>query len=212
MISAPKASRPPAAAPVSRHTPLEDAFGLLTGTFVASFGLYLLSLTGTVTGGTAGLALLISYATSLPVGPLFFVINLPFMAVAVWLKGWRFTLRSLACIGAVAALERLHVWAMPELEMEPIYGAFTGNLLVGVALLIIFRHGASLGGFNVMAILAQERWRWNAGYVQMSMDASVVLLSIFVVAWQNVVISVVGAVLLSMVIALNHRPGRYTGG
>lgn len=179
---------------------------------MASFGLYLLSLTGTVTGGTAGLALLISYATSLPVGPLFFVINLPFMAVAVWLKGWRFTLRSLACIGAVAALERLHVWAMPELEMEPIYGAFTGNLLVGVALLIIFRHGASLGGFNVMAILAQERWRWNAGYVQMSMDASVVLLSIFVVAWQNVVISVIGAVLLSMVIALNHRPGRYTGG
>jgi uncharacterized membrane-anchored protein YitT (DUF2179 family) len=40
-----------------RHTLLEDVFGLLSGTFVVSLGVYLLTTAHAVTGGTAGLAL-----------------------------------------------------------------------------------------------------------------------------------------------------------
>lgn len=62
--------------PGMRHTVLEDAFGLLSGTFVVSLGIYLLTSAHAVTGGTAGLALLLSYGTGWPFGVLFFAVNL----------------------------------------------------------------------------------------------------------------------------------------
>ena len=65
------------------HSPAEDILGILTGTFTASLGLYLLQSSEAVTGGTAGLALLIQYASGLPFWMLFLIINLPFAVLAV---------------------------------------------------------------------------------------------------------------------------------
>lgn len=58
----------PAVAPTAgpRHSLFEDLFGLLVGTVLASFGLFLLHSSTTVTGGTAGLSLLLSYAFGVP--------------------------------------------------------------------------------------------------------------------------------------------------
>jgi uncharacterized membrane-anchored protein YitT (DUF2179 family) len=86
-----------------------------------------------------------------------------------------------------------------------------GNLLAGTGLLILFRHGASLGGFNVFALLTQEKLGWRAGYVQMILDVAVVLSSFLVVAPDVVALSALGAVVLNIVLAFNHRPGRYMG-
>ena len=66
-----------------RHSLVEDAFGLITGTFVASLGIFLLKSAHAVTGGTAGLSLLLSYATGISFGVLYFVTNLPFLVLAV---------------------------------------------------------------------------------------------------------------------------------
>ena len=84
-----------------------------------------------------------------------------------------------------------------------------GNLLVGLGLLIIFRHGASLGGFNVLALILQERLNLRAGYVQMGLDVSVILLALLAVSPLTVVLSAAGAVVLNIFLAFNHRPGRY---
>ena len=94
-------------------------------------------------------------------------------------------------------------------ELNPLYGVPAGNILIGMGLLAIFRHGASLGGFNIVALVAQERLGLRAGYVQMSLDVVVILLALTVVAPLNVLYSALGAVLLNLVLALNHRPERY---
>ena len=73
----------PSATPEStRHGLAEDLLGLITGTFIASLGLYLLHSSGTVTGGTAGLSLLLSYAVGAPFGVVFLIVNAPFFALA----------------------------------------------------------------------------------------------------------------------------------
>ena len=194
-----------------RHSLLEDVLGILTGTIVASFGLFLLGATAAVTGGTAGLALLLSYAAPLPFGVIFFLINVPFFAIALWQKGVGFTLRTMAAVALVSAFATLHPLALDIGEIDPVYAVVVGNLLIGVGLLILFRHRASLGGFNILALLLQERLGWRAGYVQMTLDVGVVLAGLTVVAPQTVALSAVGAVVLNFVLALNHRPGRYLG-
>lgn len=193
------------------HSRLEDALGLVSGVYIVSLGVYLIQTCGAVTGGTAGLSLLLSYSTDLRFEWLFVLINLPAFAVAAWTKGAMFTVKSLACVVGVSLATGLQADMLGLDSLDKTYGVVAGNLLAGTGLLILFRHGASLGGFNVFALLMQERFGLRAGYVQMGLDVAVVLGSFLVVDPGIVVLSALGAVVLNVVLALNHRPGRYMG-
>ena len=197
--------------PTTRHTLAENVLGVLTGVFLASFGLFLLTESGAVSGGTAGLALLLSYATSWTFGVLFLAVNLPFFVLAVWKKGWAFTLRTVLTVSMLSAFSYLHPVVFRIDDLDPVYGTLGGNLLVGVGLLILFRHGASLGGINILALVLQERLGLRTGYVQMAFDVLIVALSLTVVAWPVVLLSALGAVVLNLVLAMNHKEGRYLG-
>ncbi|KQQ05388.1 MULTISPECIES: YitT family protein [unclassified Rathayibacter] len=193
------------------HSRVEDVFGLVTGAFVVSFGLFLLRASEAVTGGTAGLALLLGYPLPIPFGVILVGVNLPFLALSLWKKGWRFTLRTMFSIVLVSALAGLHPLAFGSLRIDPVYGVLTGDILAGIGLLILFRHGSSLGGFSIVALIAQERLGWRAGYVMMALDACVIAAALLVVPPVNVLISAAGVVVLNLVLAFNHRPGRYLG-
>lgn len=200
-----------AAVPATKHGVAEDLLAILTGTFVASLGLFLVQASGTVTGGTAGLALLIGYAVGLPYGLIFALVNLPFFVLAVAKKGWDFMIRTAVAIGIFSLLTSLHPVEISEIAVDPVYAALTGNLLAGMGLLVLFRHRSSLGGFNIFALVVQERLGLRAGYVQMALDVVIVAASFAVVSGPAVLLSAAGAVVVNLVLAFNHRPGRYTG-
>ncbi|GAA4977685.1 YitT family protein [Kineococcus glutinatus] len=199
---------PPAAPP---HTRAEDVAGLLVGTLLASFGLFLLHSATAVTGGAPGLGLLLSYALPVPLGVLLGLVNLPFLALAVWAKGWTFALRSAVAVLALSLLTPVHAAALGGVDVDPVYAVLFGNLAAGTGILVLFRHRASLGGFGVLALVLQERLGWRAGYVQMALDVAVVLASLALVPAPVVALSAAGAVVLNLVLAMNHRPGRYLG-
>jgi uncharacterized membrane-anchored protein YitT (DUF2179 family) len=194
-----------------RHSLVDDVFGLLSGTFVASLGLYLLTSAHTVTGGTAGLSLLLSYASGWSFGLLYFGTTLPFLVLAVRTKGWPFSVRTLLSIALVAGFAYLHPLMLPEPRLNAVYATLVANLLTGVGMLMLFRHRSSLGGFNALALIAQERLGWRAGWVQLTLDTAVILCALPVVGLQTTLLSAVGATVLNVVLALNHRPGRYLG-
>lgn len=196
---------------VRRHSWVDDLTGLATGVFVASFGLHLLAAGGVVTGGTAGLSLLLSYATHVPFGVVFLVVNTPFFVLAAFRKGWSFTIRTAICVAAVSGMSTLQGLWMPGLAVSPVFAAAAGSLLAGIGLLILVRHRASLGGFTIVALLVQERTGIRAGVVQMALDVAVVAASLSVVSPFAVLVSAGGAVLLNLVLVINHRPDRYVG-
>lgn len=193
------------------HSIVEDVVGIGTGTFLVSLGLHLLHAANAVTGGTAGLSLLLDYATSWPFWVLFTVINVPFALLAVWRRGWDFTIRTVVCIALVSAWAPVHAALSPITQIAPWYGALAGSLVAGVGVLILFRHRASVGGINIIGLEIQDRTGFRAGWTMMAFDVVIVLCALWVVPWQNVVMSAAGAVLLNLVLALNHRPGRYLG-
>jgi uncharacterized membrane-anchored protein YitT (DUF2179 family) len=194
------------------HTVLEDVAGVVTGSFLASLGLFVLASGGVTTGGTAGLSLLLAHAVGWSFAVTFLVVSLPFVALAIRGKGWAFTVRSAAALAMVSLFSGLQPRLLGVLTIDPLYAALVGNLLAGVGILVVFRHRSSLGGFNVVALLCQERLGWRAGYVQMGLDLVVVLAFAAVSDLGLALASAAGAVLLNLVIAMNHRPGRYTGG
>lgn len=194
-----------------RHTVVEDVAALATGAFLVSFGIYLLETAGAVTGGAPGLALLVGQLVPLPFAAVYALVSIPFLLLAAARFGAGFTIRSVVAVAAVAGFSLLHPEALAVASLSPVYGTLVGNLAVGVGLLVLFRHRTSLGGFGVVALLAQERLGWRAGWVQLALDGAVVLAAAGVAPLETVLLSAAGAALLNMIIALNHRPGRYLG-
>lgn len=206
--SAPSAPRPKAAAP-GRHKLHEDAQALLTGTLFVALGVVLFGHVGLLTGGTAGLAFLVHYATGWSFSVVFFLINLPFYALAWKRMGARFTVKTFVAVGLLSLLAHLVPGWIQIGTLAPGFAAVAGGLLMGAGMLMLFRHRASLGGFNVLVLYLQERFGWRAGHLQMALDCAIVLAAFSVRAPQQIAWSVLGAVVLNMTLAINHRPGRY---
>lgn len=191
------------------HTLIDDAQGIAFGSFMASAGVLLLTHLGFVTGQTAGLALLIAYATGWGFGPVFFVVNLPFYWLGYKRLGLAFMIKSFV---AVAILSVLVPVLGPYLQfgaVNPFVGAIFVGCLTGAGLLALFRHGASLGGIGIVALYLQDATGFRAGWTQLIFDACLFTVALFLRDWHLVMWSFVGALVLNLVIAINHRRDRY---
>jgi uncharacterized membrane-anchored protein YitT (DUF2179 family) len=193
----------------AQHSLIEDAQGLAYGATMAAVAIVLLTHLGLITGQTAGLAVLISYATGWSFGAVFFVINIPFYYLGYRRIGLAFTLKTFV---AVAALSTLTLWLPDHLAfgaVDPWLGAVIFGFLSGSALLALFRHGASLGGIGILGLILQDRFGWRAGWVQLGFDAVLFSAALTVLDPKAVAISFLGAVVANLVIAINHRRDRY---
>jgi uncharacterized membrane-anchored protein YitT (DUF2179 family) len=191
------------------HSLLEDAQGLAFGTTMAAFGIVILTHLGLITGQTAGLAVLISYATGWSFGAVFFAINIPFYILGYHRMGLGFTIKTFV---AVALLSTLSIFIgdwVSFATLNPIFGAILFGFISGAALLAIFRHGASLGGIGILALILQDRTGFRAGQTQLIFDAILFLVALTMLPVTTVAISFLGAVVVNVTIAINHRRDRY---
>ena len=193
----------------SKHTTAEDAQGIICGTLLVGLGLAIYAHLGFVTSGTAGLALIAFNAFGWPVGITFFIINLPFYLLAIGRLGWPFTLKTFAAVALLSVIVDTQPLLFNFGTIQPIYGAFLGGLLMGFGLLALFRHRASLGGVGILAIYCQERFGWRAGLVQLGIDLCILGVAVLVIAPATVAYSVLGAAILNLFLAINHRADRY---
>ncbi|KRW97595.1 YitT family protein [Paracoccus sp. MKU1] len=192
-----------------RHSPIEDAQGLAYGSFMAAVGVLLLTHLGFVTGQTAGLAILISYATGWSFAPIFFAVNLPFYWLGYRRLGLGFMLKSFIAVAAMSVLVTILPPALQFGHVHPAVGALLVGFLTGSALLALFRHGASLGGVGIVALYLQDATGFRAGWTQLIFDACLFACALLLRDWQTVAWSFLGALVLNLVIAINHRRDRY---
>ncbi|WOI47070.1 MULTISPECIES: YitT family protein [unclassified Acidovorax] len=202
----PTPTSPPTMVP---HTATEDTAALFTGVLLISVGVGFFGSAGLLTGGTAGLAFLLHYATDMGFGKLFFLLNLPFYWLAWRKMGRSFTLKTFVAVVLLSVLTEAQPGLMEFVALQPLYAAVAGGLITGTGFLVLFRHRCSLGGMGILALYLQDRYGWRAGKVQMAVDCCIVLLALFTVDPMRVLWSIAGAVALNLVVAMNHRPGRY---
>ncbi len=201
----------PTEPPTDPHRLHEDVMAMLVGTLFVALGITFYTQAMLLTGSTAGLAFLLQYATGGAFGVWFFLINLPFYWLAIRRMGWSFTLRTFATIGLVSLFSELTGrWVTLE-GLNPLYASLMGGSLIGIGMLILFRHRSSLGGVNILVLYLQDRYGWRAGYLQLGIDGAIMLVALMTLPLERVGLSVLGAVALNLIIALNHKPGRYMG-
>jgi len=197
--------------PEQKHRLYEDVLALLLGTLLASFGVTLYTEATLATGGVAGASMLLNYLTGYGFGPIFFVVNLPFYALAILRMGWPYTLRTFAAVALLSLFSRLTPGWIDIAALDPLYAAVTGGGLIGIGLLILFRHRAGLGGLNILALYLQDKGIMRAGWFQLAVDVAILIAAFFVLPLEKVVLSLVGAAVVNLILGINHKPGRYMG-
>ena len=196
---------------VDPHTPFEDVQAIVTGTLFVSLGLILFNQVGLITGGTAGAAFVLHYLSDISFGKLFFLINLPFYGFAWKRMGAEFTLKTFASVSLLSALTEWSPRLFAIERLHPAYAAVLGGLLLGSGCLFLARHRASLGGVTIVSLYLQQAKGWRAGKIQLVIDLTVLLSAALVMPAGRLAYSVLGAVVMSLFLAINHKPGRYTG-
>lgn len=193
----------------TRHSLLEDAQGIAFGIVMAALGIHILTHMGFATGQTTGLAILLAYTSHLPFPLVYFTVNLPFLLLGWWGLGWRFAVKTLITIAALSLLITLLPQWMELGTIHPAFAAILFGILFGIAALAVVRHGGSFGGFSIVAILMQNRWGIQAGYVQLAFDIIIFALAALILDPAMLAYSFLGAATFSLFLAINHRRDRY---
>jgi uncharacterized membrane-anchored protein YitT (DUF2179 family) len=196
-----------------RHSLLEDAYAYLTGCIFVVLGLVWLNSAGLVTGGIAGMALLLSYIVPLQPGVLFTLLNIPFLLLAGRALG-----RTAIFKGVIANLliSGLALVAPLAFRLDGVNGPFAalvGGTVIGAGILILARHQVGVGGIGMLAIALQKSRGWNAGRTQLAADILIVssALPILGMGLNQFAISILSAAAVAGVLIVFHKPGRYTG-
>lgn len=195
--------------PAASHSAFDNAQGQLFGIIMTAFGISMLRAAGLITGQAAGLAFVISYATGFNFGLVFFVVNLPFYALAITRIGWRFTVRSLVAVTGISVLSTLFPGVIGYSVLQPHVAAVLAGFCIGIGVIGLFRHGASGGGVGILAYYIQEKTGFRAGWLQAMFDVVIFALAAFVIDAHAVLASLLGAAVLNAFVAFNHRTDWY---
>ncbi len=117
---------------------------------------------GFISGGITGLALIIHYLfPSLPVGILYFLMNIPLFVIG-WLNvGRRFFWYSLA---GMAILSLSVMVPVPHIQIEDkILAALLAGILTGGGSGLILRSKGSAGGMDILSIMVMKRYSIRIG-------------------------------------------------
>jgi hypothetical protein len=141
---------------------------IFTGVLLISVGVAFFTNAGLLTGGTAGLAFLLHYATGIGFGKIFFVLNLPFYWLALRKLGRAFTLKTFIAVLLLSVLTEAQSQLLQFAQLQPVYAAVAGGLITGTGFLVLFRHRCSLGAWafwrctcKTATAGAQARCRWR---------------------------------------------------
>ncbi|QHG65869.1 YitT family protein [Pseudomonas putida] len=199
------------AAAYPRHSTLDDAYGLFTGIALAATGIAILGKSGLITGGIAGMALLGSFVSPYPTSVLVPAINVPFLLFALFTMGRNFTLKSVLVSFGLGAGVKFVTPALNTAGIDPEIGWVVGGTLLGMGILCLARHNASMGGTGSVVLWVQRRFAVNAGVSQLVCDCILFIIAAIYLPQEKLVWSLIGTVAMNLVLIIWHKPGRYRG-
>ena len=136
-----------------------------------------------ITGGTAGLALLLHYITPLTIGTLIALVNLPLLIIGMKYLGKMFAIRTIFTIVIISLFIDLlaHIVHLEAFIIDTTLSAIFGGIFVGVGLALVIKGNASAGGSTIVARIVSSKTEIKPGQVILIIDSLIVLSSLFII-------------------------------
>lgn len=129
-----------------------------------------------LSSGIGGVAIMVYYATGLPVGTGNFIMNIPVLIACYRFMGRRYTI--LAIIGTImysALIDSTSFFADFNLIHDPMTAAIMGGILNGIGMGIIYRYNGNTGGLDVIGAIAKKFYNLEMGNVVMGLNTFVLM-------------------------------------
>ena len=176
---------------------LKDTFYDIIGALAIAVGIYCFAEKINIApGGISGIAIMIKYLTGMPVGALSLLMNVPLLIIAYKFMGKEFALRTMRTVCLITIiLDALVTPFFPQYSGDRMLGAVFGGICAGAGLGVVFQHGSSTAGTDIIGYLVEKRFpHIQIGKALMLVDGIVLALSMLV--FGNIESALFGAVAL----------------
>ncbi len=132
-------------------------------------------------GGVSGIGAVLFYATGIPVGITYFLVNIFLVAIAIKVLGASFGIKTIYSMSVVSvALTFSQQLISAPIVDDTFLSAVLGGILSGVGLGIVFSKGGSTGGTDIIAAIVSKYRNVSPGRVIMYCDVIIIASSFFV--------------------------------
>jgi len=172
-------------------TQLKNYVGILVGALAAAIGLESFLIPNQlIDGGIVGITIMLSHLLHMPLGVFLVILNIPFIYLGYLKLGKAFAVTSCFSIAGLALLTGLfHHW--PLVTDDPILAAVFGGAAVGFGVGMVIRHGGTLDGTEIVAILIDRRTPFSVGEIIMFMNFFIIGSAGLVFGWDNAMYSLI---------------------
>lgn len=141
-------------------------------------------------GGISGVSLLIHYLfSSLPVGLIYFILNIPLFVIGWMFVGRRFFFCSLA---DMAIFSIVMLWPFPVLPIqEMILNALAAGIATGVGSGIILKSLGSAGGLDILTVILFQKFSIRPGPVVLAFNSILMIAAAFRIPLEMVLYTLV---------------------
>jgi len=154
---------------------------VLVGSTVSAIGItFLLQHHKLLTGGVAGISMLLSYLTPIEAGIWMFVLNIPLFIIAWHKIDLHFCIYSV--IGTTtlsAALIIFNNLQVSNFVSDPLLAALFGGMLSGGGTGLVIRARASHGGTDIISVIVRRRFSVSIGMVSFYINLIIVAILSF---------------------------------
>jgi uncharacterized membrane-anchored protein YitT (DUF2179 family) len=155
---------------------------IILGALSMAVGVVLFLLPNTITtGGTPGMGILLHHISGISIGVLVFAINLPLIIWGGNHLGREFAVKTIFVIFLISIFIDILAYFSKGMVItdEVLLASIFGGIFIGLGLGLIFKAGASAGGFTIVAKVLESPYVKPAQIILVT-DVIIVLSSIFV--------------------------------
>ena len=160
----------------SLRTIFHDTFLILLGVTLSAFALKgFLVPNKFFDGGVTGVSLLIHELYHYNLAIVIFVVNLPFVIMAIFIVDWTYALKTLLCI-ILLGLFFLYV-PYPIITSDKLLVAIFGGFFLGAGIGLIMRAGSALDGIEILALYTVKRSSFTISEIIMGINIVIFLIA-----------------------------------
>lgn len=128
-------------------------------------------------GGVTGISILVNRFTAIPTGTINLLINIPIVVLGLWKFGWRFIFSTMYELALITVFINAFA-SRGAVTDDLLIASVIGGALIGVALALVFRAGATTGGIDIVVkVVRTKRRHIKTNILFLVFDSMVILAS-----------------------------------
>ena len=131
-------------------------------------------------GGVTGISILVNRFTRIPTGTVNMLINIPIVLLGLWKFGWRFICSTMYALALITFFINT-LAAYGAVTDDLLIAAVLGGALIGVALALVFKAGATTGGIDIIVKVVRTKRRHVKTNILFLVFDSIVILASWIV-------------------------------